>query len=163
MAWHHIIPYHEWRKRINSKATRTNHDYNALDNIVNLTTEQHALAHDFLYEINVNEFDAIAARMIRGQIGKEEAQVLIAREVGKRNKGRKATEETRLKLSNIRKGMPKTKEYLEWFKHNNPMNNQSSRDKVAQSKIGTPRDAQTRKKMSDTMKAKTHTSTTSDT
>jgi len=74
---HHVIPYHEWKKRINPQATRNDREYNAPDNWVNLTTEQLAHVLGFLYEINVSEYDKIAQRMITGQIGKEEAKRLV--------------------------------------------------------------------------------------
>ena len=70
---HHIIPFHEWKKRVDHKATRSNRDYNASDNVVWLTAEQHAEVHKFLYELNGCEFDLIASKMIRGCLGKEQA------------------------------------------------------------------------------------------
>jgi hypothetical protein len=73
---HHVIPFHSWKVRINPQATRNDRDYNAPDNWVNLTTEQHAQAHGLLFELHGNEYDKIAQRMILGQIGKEEASRL---------------------------------------------------------------------------------------
>lgn len=77
MAWHHIIPYHEWKKRVNPKATRNDREFNSPDNKVNLSTQQHSQVHGFLYEINGSEYDKIAERMIGGQIGKEEVKRLL--------------------------------------------------------------------------------------
>lgn len=65
---HHIIPRHEWKKRFENL-----NGFNASDNIVYLTTEQHAEAHKFLFELNQIPYDLIAFQTLSGQIGKEEA------------------------------------------------------------------------------------------
>ena len=46
MAIHHIIPKHEWKARFGDLE-----GFDALDNLVNLTTEQHSQAHALLYEM----------------------------------------------------------------------------------------------------------------
>jgi len=68
---HHIIPFHEWRLRIDPKATRWNKDFNALDNIVWLTREQHAQAHLLLFEINGRIQDRNASIMIAGNMDEQ--------------------------------------------------------------------------------------------
>lgn len=76
---HHIIPFHEWRHRINQKATRSNKDFNKYDNVVWLTLDQHIHVHQLLYELNGNCYDKIAYLALSGQIGKEEATRLAHR------------------------------------------------------------------------------------
>jgi hypothetical protein len=69
---HHVIPLHEWRRRINAKATRYNEDFNATDNVVWLTLEQHAQSHQLLYELNGSGYDEMAYLGLSNKIGKEE-------------------------------------------------------------------------------------------
>lgn len=69
---HHIIPFHEWKRRIDPKATRSDKDFNAPDNLVWLTFEQHIQVHQLLYELNGSRFDLLAAKMLLGSIGREE-------------------------------------------------------------------------------------------
>lgn len=47
---HHVIPFHEWKRRINPNATRHNRDFNAPDNVVWLALDQHIEAHKRLAE-----------------------------------------------------------------------------------------------------------------
>lgn len=110
---------------------------NSFDNVVELTTEQHALAHKFLYELHGDENDRIAYLGISGQIGREEAKRLatIAANVGnkysfgKRNGlgyrhnevakerieatslGRRHTTEARERISKARVGMKFSEEH----------------------------------------------------
>lgn len=70
---HHIIPLHEWRRRINPDATRNDKEFNAPDNVVWLTLEQHIQAHHLLWKLNGNRFDEIAWQTLSGKNGKEEA------------------------------------------------------------------------------------------
>lgn len=154
MAMHHIIPFHEWKNRINSNATRYNREFNSLDNIVELTTEQHAQAHQFLYEL-FNKFeDFLAWKMILGQIGKEEAQKLIARNTGKKNKGRKHTIETKRLMSKSRIGQKRSEEAkknMSIAQHNlSPEAKQQRRELISKSKVGIPRTQQTKDKISIT-------------
>jgi hypothetical protein len=79
--WHHVIPRHEWRKRFGNL-----NGFNRLDNLVELTTEQHAQVHELLFELNGNQFDKIAFRAIRGMIGKEEANKQASSVANKGNK-----------------------------------------------------------------------------
>lgn len=65
---HHIIPRHEWKARFGSLR-----GCNTPDNIVVLTTQQHAHVHFLLYELNKNPYDLIAYETISGRIGKDEA------------------------------------------------------------------------------------------
>jgi len=98
MAWHHIIPKHEWKKRFGNLE-----GVNAPDNLVNLTTEQHAQVHFFLWEMNGSEYDKIAHETISGQIGKEEAvsRVVSVTNTGRIpwNKGMNTPDEVKRKLS----------------------------------------------------------------
>jgi hypothetical protein len=74
MARHHIIPRHEWSARFGNLK-----GFNALDNIVDLYTEQHAHVHiHYFNEITHIEYDRIASLAISKQIGKEEAQKLAS-------------------------------------------------------------------------------------
>jgi hypothetical protein len=72
---HHIIPLHEWKCRINPKATRYDKEFNAPDNTVWLSLEQHIQVHQLLFEINGSEFDSVAWRGLSGQIDGEEANI----------------------------------------------------------------------------------------
>lgn len=65
---HHIIPRHEWKQRFGNLV-----GFNALDNTVWLTIEQHTQAHQFLYELFGNEYDRIAFQALAGMIGREDA------------------------------------------------------------------------------------------
>lgn len=112
MALHHIIPWHEWKKRINPKATRSNKDFNAPDNVVDLTTEQHAQAHYLLYELNNNTYDLAAAQGISGLIGKEELFRMIIRAA---HCGKPLSEETRRRISIGNTGKKRSPEYLKWM------------------------------------------------
>ena len=87
---HHIIPYHEWKKRINIKATRYDKEFNASDNVVWLTLEQHIQVHQLLFELNGCAYDRIAYLGLSGQIGEEEVHRLT---IIVTNTGRKHTEE----------------------------------------------------------------------
>ena len=69
MPWHHVIPRHEWKRRFGNLR-----GLNEPDNLVNLTTEQHAQVHQLLAELNGSQYDTIASLTISKQIGKEEAQ-----------------------------------------------------------------------------------------
>lgn len=89
---HHIIPFHEWKRRINLKATYKNKDFNAPDNVVWLTLEQHIQVHQLLYELNKSIFDQMAYLGLMGNIGKEEIQ---RRLVSYTNTGRSYTPEQR--------------------------------------------------------------------
>ena len=81
---HHIIPKHEWKKRFGNLC-----GVNAPDNLVCLTTEQHAQAHKFLYELNKNKLDAIAYESLSKLIGKEEITKAVSRIVNIGNSNRK--------------------------------------------------------------------------
>jgi hypothetical protein len=84
MAWHHIVPKHEWRARFgNFKG------FNAFGNMVNLTTEQHGQVHlHYFNEITHIEYDRVAGLAILGQITNEEATRLAQIASGKSTKGR---------------------------------------------------------------------------
>jgi hypothetical protein len=92
---HHIIPFHEWRRRINPCATRHDKKFNFLDNVVWLTLEQHIQAHQLLWELNNSEHDRIAYLALSGQSGKEEISRAVSSVNGLANKGIKRSEATR--------------------------------------------------------------------
>jgi len=134
---HHVIPFHEWKRRINPNATRKNRQFNTPDNVVWLTLEQHIQVHQLLFELNGSEYDRIAAQLLSGLIDREEASSRAAAIANKGNKysvgcirtteqrthhseimkgnqiwlGRKHTEETKQKISSIRKGSTHTDEW----------------------------------------------------
>jgi hypothetical protein len=74
---HHIIPLHEWRIRINPNVNRTDKDFNSPDNVVWLSLQQHAQAHQFLYELNGKSEDLVAWKGTAGIMGHED----VVREV----------------------------------------------------------------------------------
>jgi len=66
MPIHHIIPRHEWKKRFGNLK-----GLGAPDNLIELTTEQHAEVHMHYYrEITHNHFDRLASEMIRDKLVK---------------------------------------------------------------------------------------------
>lgn len=100
---HHIIPLHEWKRRINPKATRNNKDFNAPDNVVWLTIQQHAEAHKWLWEHYGQWEDYYAWQGISSWIGKEEIRFRIAQISGRlgglKLKGKPKSEEHKRKLA----------------------------------------------------------------
>jgi len=89
---HHVIPFHEWKRRINSKATRYNKEFNASDNVVWLTLEQHIQVHQLLFELNGSEYDRIAHQSMSGLIGEEEVSRLALIEMNKQRTKEQRTE-----------------------------------------------------------------------
>tara|TARA_B100001123_G_C14623235_1_gene754674 strand:+ start:59 stop:541 length:483 start_codon:yes stop_codon:yes gene_type:complete len=85
---HHIIPRHAGGSNDSS-------------NIVRLTTEQHAETHKKLFFIYGRWQDEIAYLALSGQIGREEAIRRASREA---NIGKKFSEKTKRKLSEVAKG-----------------------------------------------------------
>lgn len=76
MAWHHIIPKHEWLLRFGNLD-----GFNAPDNLIDLYTEQHGQVHlHYFNEITHIEYDRIAGLAILKQIGQEEANILAVKE-----------------------------------------------------------------------------------
>ena len=99
---HHIIPKH---------AGGTDDP----ENLVRLTTAEHAKAHRLLYEKYGRKEDELAWKGLAGMIGKEEMIHAINVMNGKRHKGRKLTPETKEKMSVTRMGKkhsPETKEKI---------------------------------------------------
>ena len=86
---HHIIPRH---------AGGTDDP----SNIIELTIEEHALAHKKLYEEHGRWQDEVAYLTLSGQIGKEEAKIRAIKET---NTGKKHTEESKRKMSEAKKGV----------------------------------------------------------
>ena len=87
---HHIIPRH---------AGGTDHP----DNLVQLTIPKHAEAHRKLYEEYGRWQDKLAYRSLSGLIGKEE---IIRQKNIQQRLGKKASEETKRKMSETRLGKP---------------------------------------------------------
>ena len=79
---HHVIPLHEWRRRINPKVTRRNKEFNESDNVVWLTLEQHIECHKRLAE-DGSKWDRISYLRMTGQIGHEEATLLAVLEANR--------------------------------------------------------------------------------
>ena len=110
---HHIIPKH---------AGGTDNP----SNLVELTIEEHAKAHLFLYETHGRNEDKWAWLGLSGQIGKDEIlkQIAMAQKGKKKPKGFgekisefrktfKYSEESKLKMSLAKKGKPLTPEHVE--------------------------------------------------
>tara|TARA_Y100000310_G_C20040415_1_gene515906 strand:- start:13 stop:462 length:450 start_codon:yes stop_codon:yes gene_type:complete len=74
---------------------------NDSSNLVELTTEEHALAHKKLYEEHGNINDKIAYLALSGQIGNEEARIMAVKEA---NTGRKQSKEHIINRSKSLKG-----------------------------------------------------------
>jgi hypothetical protein len=92
MVCHHTIPKHEWKSRFGNLQ-----GFNATDNLVNLTTEQHSQVHTHYFnEITHLELDRIAGLAISGMIGKEEARKIAA---ALANSTRKHSEKSKRKHS----------------------------------------------------------------
>jgi len=100
---HHIIPKHEWKERFGNL-----NGVNEADNIIFLSTTQHALAHRWLWESYGKLEDKIAWLALLGQIGKEEIISQISRLQGMKSKGIPKSAETRRKISQALKGIPKS-------------------------------------------------------
>jgi transposase-like protein len=81
MPIHHIIPRHAWKVRFGDLI-----GFDAPDNKVFLTIEQHAHVHLLLFELEHNKYDWIAYRAMSAQIGKDEIvrQVASATHLGKK-------------------------------------------------------------------------------
>jgi len=100
MAWHHIIPRHEWRERFGNLE-----GFNHSENRVQLTTEQHAQVHlHYFNEITHIEYDRIAGLAITKQIGKEEIQRALGRIVGLSSRGKKHTDKQNQQKSERQRG-----------------------------------------------------------
>lgn len=74
---HHIIPFHEWKAKIDPTVTRGSKEFNSPGNIVYLSTEQHAQAHQLLYELFHRQEDKVASMMLSGQMSITEARETI--------------------------------------------------------------------------------------
>jgi len=64
---HHVIPFHEWKLKINPGATRYDKEFNSSENVVYLTIEQHSQVHQFLFELNGHWQDEFAWKFLSGQ------------------------------------------------------------------------------------------------
>ena len=132
---HHIIPKHMGGSDDPS-------------NLIELTTEQHALAHKKLYEEHGNMLDKVAWLALSGQIGKEEAMRMV-RSGGQKgvlnhrygkpapNRGKKHTEEAKRKMSEAAKGKILSEE---------------TKRKMSESSKGMKHTEEVKKKMSEALK-----------
>ena len=105
---HHVIPRH-----LRGTCPLLDLIINDKSNLIALTVPEHAEAHRVLYEEYGRWQDELAWLTISGRIGKEEIQVLISSENGKKCRGRKKpprTEEHRKNLSLAAKGRKLTVE-----------------------------------------------------
>lgn len=108
MPLHHVIPRHEWKKRFGSLE-----GCNSSDNLVVLTTEQHAQAHQILWDLNGSEYDRLAALRIGGAIGHDEA---IRQAQSHSNRTRVITDAHRKNQSLAMKGRKHTLEHNQKIK-----------------------------------------------
>ena len=160
---HHIIPKH-----MGGTDDR--------ENLVELTIEEHALAHKGLYEKYGKWQDKIAWKALSGQIGKQEIIQEIIRNSNKSrivsqetrelirnyNLGKKHSDETKIKMSEIRKINPprigphneQTKKKIsEKLKGVSPPNKgklmtEEQKKKISDSKKGKKQSEETKKRMS---------------
>lgn len=102
---HHVIPRHEWKRRFGNLI-----GFNAPDNVVWLTLEQHIQVHRILYEMNGNEYDNLAANMLSGNIGKEDSIRLLPAIA---NRGRKHTVAQNLAKSQYMKVVAQIEKFRE--------------------------------------------------
>ena len=112
---HHIIPRH---------VGGTDHP----DNLVQLTVPEHAEAHRKLYEKYGRWQDKLAYRSLSGLIGKEE---IIRQKNIQQRLGKKASEETKRKMSEIRLGKP-------LWPNGRPPFSTETRAKMSEAKKGIP-------------------------
>ena len=82
---------------------------NELENLIELTIEEHAKAHYELWEKHGKWEDLVASQALSGQIDKEEIRLLALR---LRIKGVPLTEEHRKKLSLAKKGKKQSEEFI---------------------------------------------------
>tara|TARA_Y100000310_G_scaffold23056_1_gene22099 strand:+ start:197 stop:814 length:618 start_codon:yes stop_codon:yes gene_type:complete len=137
---HHIIPRH---------AGGTNHP----DNLVRLTTEEHAEAHRLLYEEYGRWEDKLAWLGLSGRIGKEE---IIRQKSSNTHKGRKHSEETKLKMSKSqtgRKHSEETKCKIS-ISQKGIKKSDEAKQNMSNARKGTKASAETKLKMSNTRKGK---------
>jgi hypothetical protein len=146
---HHIIPRH-------AGGTDTP------DNIVSLTVAEHAEAHHKLYEEYGRWQDKLAWNALSGHIGKEEIIKEKLIQSGKLAKGRKATPETRKKISDGSRGRKFTEEHKK--KLRGPKHTEESKKKISEVHKGKvpwnkgmkfgPHSLETKKKISEALKAR---------
>tara|TARA_Y100000296_G_C5042526_1_gene190621 strand:- start:2 stop:556 length:555 start_codon:yes stop_codon:yes gene_type:complete len=130
---HHIIPRHAGGSDDPS-------------NIVELTIEEHALAHKKLFFIYGRWQDEVAYLTLSGQISKAEAikRAIVEANLGREpwNKGKKYTEEHKRKLSEAHKGTKLSEEH---------------KRKIGLAGKGRKNTAETKRKMSEAKKGRKHT------
>lgn len=108
------------------------------DNVVYLNVEEHAEVHRLAYEKDGRWQDEVAWKALAGQIGKEDILYEISINAAK---GRRHTEEAKEKIRLARLGSIQTEE---------------SNSKRRQKLKGIPKSLETRKRMSDQQKGKSH-------
>lgn len=145
MHKHHIIPRHEWKTRFGNLQ-----GFNAPDNVVWLTVEQHAQAHKWLWENTGNKYDRLAWMVLSGTIDSDNA-TRIASSLA--HLGVSKSQETKMKISLSKMGVPLSAEH---------------KRKCSEASKGVPKpwkrgflfSLESKKKMSDSHKGKRHTQLT---
>jgi len=137
---HHIIPRH---------AGGTDDP----SNIVELTIEEHAEAHRKLYEEHGRWQDRIAWLGLAGLVGRDELLLEVARETGKKLRGRPKSKEHRAKIGASRKGKktgPLSEEHKAKISASNKgkVISEETREKIRAANKGQIFSEETRKKMS---------------
>lgn len=126
---HHIIPFHEWKKRINPSATRRDVEFNKGDNVVWLTVQQHIQCHQWLWENMASKKDHLASLVLSGSIKIEEFRSQLAK-LSWLNRSRTMSVDQRMKMSVIMRGNQRAK---------GNVFSQEQRQKVSLSRLGRKR------------------------
>ena len=111
---HHVIPRHEWKVRFGNLE-----GFNAPDNKVRLSREQHSHVHFLLYEITGNPYDLLASKAISGQCSMSDASkeaerigtMIGARLGGLSRKGYVMSGETKEKIRIAKTGIKQSNEH----------------------------------------------------
>jgi hypothetical protein len=128
---HHIIPKHEWKRRFGSLI-----GINATDNLVWLSTEQHAECHKWLFEHYGAWQDRIAYEGLCGMIGHEDA---IKKTLRLTQLGKPKSEETKQKIRNTMIG----------FKHSDEVKKKRGKSMLGNTnRRGKPSSSETKAKVS---------------
>jgi hypothetical protein len=99
MHLHHIIPKHEWKKRFGSLE-----GVDVPENVIELTVEQHAECHRWLFEQYGCWEDRCAFEALSGLISNEEVYAQATR-LSKLGKPRSAETKEKCRLANLGRGL----------------------------------------------------------
>jgi DNA-directed RNA polymerase subunit M/transcription elongation factor TFIIS len=136
---HHIIPKHAGGTDDSS-------------NIIELTIEDHALAHKNLYECYGRWQDRIAWLTLSGQIGKEDARILAIREgIKTRDQSYFKTKEWSDKISKANTGKKRTEAHKNNYRK---PKSEEHKKKLAKHLLNIEWTEERKKKISDTLKQK---------